>query len=102
MRWFEVLLFAGFAAALLAGFFFCRKKKEYAAGLNLALTQLIFGGVSVLSLIAASPWTGKDVTEAAEWLEWGIWSVISFMMLAAGIIGTAVSIASLVKAGKGK
>lgn len=102
MRWFEVLLFAGFAAALLAGFFFCRKKKEYAAGLNLALTQLIFGGMSFLLLIAVPPWTGKDVTEAAEWLIWAVWCVVSIVMLAAGIIGTAVSIASLVKPGKHK
>lgn len=98
MRWFRLLSFAGFTAALLAGFLFCRKKKEYAAGLNLALTQLIFGSVSVLSLIATSPWTGKEMTETAERMEWGVGSVVSVGMLAVGIIGTAVSIASLVKA----
>lgn len=99
MRWFEVLLFAGFAAALLAGFFFCRKKKEYAAGLNLGLTQLIFGGMT-FPFVIAEPWTGKGMNETAEWLKWGMGSVVSFVMLAAGIIGTAVSIASLVKARK--
>lgn len=99
MRWFRLLSFAGFTAALLAGFLFCRKKKEYAAGLNLALIQLIFGGMTFPFVIAA-PWTGKGITEAAEWLEWGMGSVVSFVMLAAGIIGAAVSIASLVKAGR--
>lgn len=96
MRWFRLLSFAGLTAALLASFFFCRKRKEYAAGLNLALTQLIFGGMT-FPLVIAEPWTGKGMTETAQWLEWGLWSVASLVMLAAGIIGTAVSIASLVK-----
>lgn len=102
MRWVRLLPFEGFATVLLAGFLFCRKKKEYAAGLNLAIIQLIFGGISFLSLIATPPWTGKDVNETAQWLEWGVWSVVSFVTLAAAIICTAVSIASLVKAGKQK
>lgn len=100
MRWFGILFFAGLAAALLTSFVLCRKKKEYAAGLNLALTQLIFGGVSFLFLIAASPWTGKEMNETAEWLRWGVGSIVSLVMLAAGIIGAAVSVISLVKTGK--
>lgn len=42
------------------------------------------------------------MTEAAEWLEWGGWSVASFVTLAAGIIGTVLSAIGLVKAGKQK
>lgn len=97
MAWTRLALYAALAAALLAGFVLCRKRGEHAAGLNLAVIQLIFGGL-LLPACLSGPWTDKGVE--VLWLEWGLWSALCAATLVAGTVCAAVSIARLVKAGK--